>query len=112
MQAHARLCGYIDHILGKVGHIRLQAVVPWLCAYQFLGPILHGVKHIPDTVALLQALLMALELISEVLDNKPLQLLCFLVASCTVTAAVSTMVQARLDRADATLDKATTCSLL
>ena len=57
-----------------------------LQTYKLLGPLLHDIKHVSDTVTLLQTLLMTLELIPEVLNNDPFQTLCFFVASCVPDA--------------------------
>ena len=62
--------------------------VQQLQAYQLAGSLLHGIKHASDAVTLLQALLVTLELIPEILDNEPFQVLCFLVPSCIDTENV------------------------
>ncbi len=48
-------------------HVQLQVELP----HQLLCSLLHDIKHIPDAVTLLQALLMTFEFISEVFDNQP-----------------------------------------
>ena len=40
--------------------------------YKLLCSLLHNVQHGPNSVTLLQAFLVTLELISEVFDNQPL----------------------------------------
>ncbi len=39
--------------------------------HQLLCLLLHDIKHVPDAVTLVQALLMTFEFISEVFDNQP-----------------------------------------
>jgi len=48
-------------------HVQLHGELP----HQLLCSLLHDIKHIPDAMTLLQALLMTFEFISEVFDNQP-----------------------------------------
>lgn len=61
-----------------------RTVLLHLEPYKLFGALLHYVKHVPNSVTLLQTLLVTLELISEVLDNEPFQTLCFFVAGCVL----------------------------
>ena len=47
--------------------VKLHVKMP----HQLLCSLLHDIKHVPDAVTLLQALLMTFKFISEVFDNQP-----------------------------------------
>jgi len=48
-------------------HVHLHIELP----HQLLCSLLHNIKHIPDAVTLLEAVLVTFEFISEVFDNQP-----------------------------------------